>query len=47
MNPNTSQLMDQQFVEESSTFMDLEKQLGRPAAIEYAQGLLMNYLRNY
>lgn len=45
MNPKTNQLMDQQWVDETSRFIELEKMLGKPYADEYAQGLLFDYLR--
>lgn len=45
MNPKTSQLMDQQWVDENSRFIELEKTLGRPYAEEYASGLLLDALR--
>ena len=45
MNPKTSQVMDQQWVDETSRFIELEKMLGKPYADEYARGLLFDYLR--
>ena len=45
MNPKTKQAMDQQWVDETSRYIELEKMLGKPYANEYAQGLLLDYLR--
>lgn len=45
MNPKLNQLMDQQWVDENSRFIELEKTLGRPYAEEYARGLLLDALR--
>lgn len=45
MNPKTKQVMDQQWVDETSRYIELEKMLGKPYANEYAQGLLLDYLR--
>ena len=45
MNPKTSQLIDDQYVEEASTYMDLARTQGRERAQEYEMGLIEQYLR--
>jgi hypothetical protein len=45
MNPNTKQPMDQQWVDETSTFRELEQNLGPNYAKGYARGLILDYLR--
>ena len=46
MNPNTKQPMDSLYVEQASKFLELQNELGQAQANDYAQGLLMEHLRN-
>ena len=45
MNPKTSQLQDQQYVDEASRYMELARTQGQPRAQEYEMSLIDAYLR--
>ena len=45
MNPNTSQRLDQQYVDEASTYGDVLNRGGKAEADRYERGLLDAYLR--
>lgn len=45
MNPKTSQIIDQQYVDEATTYMDIARSLGPQAAEKYEMGLIEAYLR--
>lgn len=47
MNPKTSQLIDDQYIEEASTYMDLAKTQGQQAAERYEMGLIEAFLRGF
>jgi hypothetical protein len=45
MNPKTSQMIDQQYVDEATTYMDIARTQGPQAAEKYEMGLIEAYLR--
>jgi len=45
MNPKTSQLIDDQYVDEASRYMELARTQGQPRAEEYEMSLIDAYLR--
>ena len=47
MNPKTSQLHDQQYVDEASKYMELARTQGQPRAQEYEMSLIESYLRGF
>ena len=47
MNPNTSQLIDGQLVEEANKFMELSRTLGPEYADMYNRGLIADFIRGY
>lgn len=46
MNPKTKQPMDSLYVEQASKFIELQNELGQKQANDYAEGLLMDYLKD-
>ena len=47
MHPKTSQLQDQQYVDEASKYMELARTQGQPRAQEYEMSLIASYLRGF
>ena len=47
MNPKTSQLIDDQYVDEASKYMELARTQGQPRAQEYEMSLIESYLRGF